>query len=674
MRTTGAHLAELTDDLRQMLETWLVEFDLSWDENRLGLWVHRLPPRGDRLRRPALIEMLKIDLERRWQRGQRVSLENYLSVLPELGAPDRLPADLVLAEFEARQQCGSPADLAEFAQRFPRQADQLRRLVRQSHGEAAERASLETTRLGDHGTDAGGCTPPNGLPVSRSPGATVPDLPTPHSSGPARGDVRLPERFGRYRILRELGRGAMGTVYLAHDSQLDRRVALKVPQFTAADGPEVRQRFLSEGRAAATIEHPNVCPVYDVGEIDGTPYLTMAYLRGRPLAQLLEGPAPLSGRQAASLVRQLTVALQAAHERGIVHRDLKPSNIMINERGEPVILDFGLARRLHQDSARLTRTGQPLGTPAYMSPEQAGGAVQVMGPGCDIFALGVILYQLLTGRLPFEGSVAEVLCQIVARQPVPPLTHRPDLDPRLEAICLKALSKKVGDRYASMGDFGAALTDYLRCEPPPAAVPVGVSSAAPTPVGRDARPRAAWLGRKRLWLLVATAGVAAVGAATAAVLVGVVFWVVNSTGTIRVELAGPPTEVEVQVDGERVENGRLNEPLRLRPGKHHMQVTGKKIQPVSSSFTVARGDNPVLKVQLIPRADAAADPAPPAPVPPRRKSDDDRKERDDDWKERKDRDDDLKDRKERDDDWKERKKRDDDLKDLKERNDDRDDD
>src|SRR5262249_33489091 len=136
------------------------------------------------------------------------------------------------------------------------------------------------------------------------------DLPTPVPGRPAYGAVPLPERLGRYRIQRQLGRGAMGTVYLAHDSQLDRQVALKVPHFAPADGPEIRQRFLREARAAATIEHPNVCPVYDVGEINGTPYLTMAYLQGQSLAHLLAGSTKLPERQAASLVRQLTGALQ----------------------------------------------------------------------------------------------------------------------------------------------------------------------------------------------------------------------------------------------------------------------------------------------------------------------------------------------------------------------------
>jgi hypothetical protein len=602
MAVSDAHLAGLSDEQRQVLETWLVEFDLSWDEGRLAYWVGRLPPGAACLRRPALIEMIKIDLERRWQRGQRVSLEGYLKALPELGPPDRLPADLLLAEYEARLHGGTPPDPAEFARRFPRQADELRQLVGQTHDDltgANPRASQETIRPTDHATDvsvrpAAPC-PPAGRPAA----AVAPGCPTPLPVRLAPGAVPLPERLGRYRILRELGRGAMGTVYLAQDAHLDRLVALKVPRFTAADSPEVRQRFLSEARAAATIEHPNVCPVYDVGEIDGAPYLTMAYLQGQPLAQLLEDAAPWPERQAASLVRQLTAPLQAAHERGIIHRDLKPSNVMINPRGEPVLLDFGLARRLRPDDVRLTQSGQPVGTPAYMSPEQVAGAVRAMGPGCDIYALGVILYQLLTGRLPFEGSMAEVLGQILTRPPEPPSRHRPDLDPRLEAVCLKALSKEVTDRYASMRDLGAALAGCLRCDPPRAAVRIDQGLALPASApGLGARPRTGWPGRKRLWLFAGSAVAAAV------VLASFALWASPSTGTIRLDLDGPRGDIErIQVDGEPVEGAGVNEPLRLRPGKHHLLVTGKNIEPVSTSFTVARGDNPALRVQLVPRAD-----------------------------------------------------------------------
>jgi serine/threonine protein kinase len=209
-----------------------------------------------------------------------------------------------------------------------------------------------------------------------------------------------------------------------------------------------------EARAAATLHHPNICPVHEVGVHDGVPYLTMDFVEGQPLADLLAGGKPVPQRQAAALVRKLALALQEAHAKGVVHRDLKPSNVMINQRKEPVIMDFGLARRDSAGEARLTKVGAILGTPAYMSPEQVCGDVNAIGPGCDVYALGVILYELLAGRLPFEGPAMAVLAQILTQPPEPPSAHRPDLDPRLEVICLKALAKQPQDRYPHHGRAG----------------------------------------------------------------------------------------------------------------------------------------------------------------------------------------------------------------------------
>ena len=185
----------------------------------------------------------------------------------------------------------------------------------------------------------------------------------------------LSETFGRYRILKPLGEGGMGTVYLARDSQLDRLVALKVPKLEEKAGPdsEALKRFFQEARAAATLNHPNICPIHDVGEIDGIPFLTMAYLEGQPLSALVERGKPMDQNQAAGIVRTLARAMEEAHGRGVVHRDLKPANVMMTARGEPVIMDFGLALRDESVESRLTKSGAILGTPAYMAPEQLQG-------------------------------------------------------------------------------------------------------------------------------------------------------------------------------------------------------------------------------------------------------------------------------------------------------------
>jgi len=271
-----------------------------------------------------------------------------------------------------------------------------------------------------------------------------------------------PEEFGRYRLLKSLGEGAMGAVYLAHDTQLDRQVALKVPQFRAEEGSTARERFSREARAAAGLIHANICPVYDVGECNGVPYLTMGYIEGQPLAELLKSGKTFTQRQSAMLVRKIALALEEAHRRGVVHRDLKPANIMINPRGEPVVMDFGLAQRLVPGDVRLTQSGLVIGTPSYMAPEQANGDLKAMGPCSDIYSLGAILYELMTGQTPFTGSIMGILVQLVTEEPAPPSQLRPGLDARLEAICLKALAKEPGQRYASMSAFAEALTDFLR--------------------------------------------------------------------------------------------------------------------------------------------------------------------------------------------------------------------
>ncbi|MBV9123279.1 MAG: serine/threonine protein kinase, partial [Planctomycetes bacterium] len=213
---------------------------------------------------------------------------------------------------------------------------------------------------------------------------------------------------------------------------------------------------------AAMLDHPNLCRVYDVGQIQGIHYLTMAYIEGQPLSEFAGSGLRLPQRGVAALVRKVALALAAAHARGVIHRDLKPSNIMINQEGQPIIMDFSLALRLNAGDTRLTRSGMKLGTPAYMSPEQVDGNVDSMGPACDIYSLGVILYELLAGQRPFQGKLDVLVDQIRTQEPSPPSGHRPGVDPRLERICLKAMAKKIKDRYASMAQMAAALHDYLR--------------------------------------------------------------------------------------------------------------------------------------------------------------------------------------------------------------------
>lgn len=282
------------------------------------------------------------------------------------------------------------------------------------------------------------------MPSSPDQPATVPDA--------------LPEVFGHYRIVKRLGKGGMGTVYLAVDTRLDRKVALKVCHL--ADNQRALARFKREAKAAAALRHPNLCPVHDFDVINGVPYFTMAYIEGPTLDRWVEQRGGISQRDAAVITRKVAVALQAAHEAGVVHRDLKPSNIAL-DKGEPVVLDFGLARQNAAVDVRVTGTGSIVGTPAYMSPEQVTGDA-AMGPSSDVYSLGVVLYELLTNQLPFDGPAAAVLGQIMVSTPKPPHELKPQLDRQLEDICLKALAKKPADRWLSMADFAKALTAWLR--------------------------------------------------------------------------------------------------------------------------------------------------------------------------------------------------------------------
>jgi serine/threonine protein kinase len=293
-------------------------------------------------------------------------------------------------------------------------------------------------------------------------GPSQPDVETPEGEGPQRaaggagGGREVPalaagECFGRYQITRILGRGAMGAVYLAYDSQLARYVALKTP--FVENNPLSIKRFYREAQAAAQLRSPHTCPTYDVGQIAGIHYLSMAFIDGQTLGRVLTDGKLKDFCDIAGVVKKIARGLQKAHERGIVHRDLKPENVMIDPDGEPIVMDFGLARRV-DDDIQITAPGRILGTPAYMSPEQVEGDPKKIGPATDIYSLGVVLYQMLTGRLPFRGSLTSVLRQICSEEPPRPSTINPAVGEGspLERICLKMMEKSPASRYASMAD------------------------------------------------------------------------------------------------------------------------------------------------------------------------------------------------------------------------------
>lgn len=277
--------------------------------------------------------------------------------------------------------------------------------------------------------------------------------------------VPLPDKVAGYEILGVLGRGGMGVVYKARQPGLKRLVALKMILAGGHASSEDLARFRSEAEAVALLQHPNIVQVYEIGEEDGRPYFSLEYVEGSSLVQKLEGKPQLP-RQAAEMIHVLAQAMAAAHARGIVHRDLKPANILVSREGVLKITDFGLAKRLEDDDGGQTRSGSILGTPDYMSPEQASGRIREVGPASDVYALGAMLYEMLAGRVPLRGaSVLDTLRQVVSKEPVAPTQLDPKVPRDLETISLKCLHKDAAKRYARVDDLAEDLRRYLAGEP-----------------------------------------------------------------------------------------------------------------------------------------------------------------------------------------------------------------
>ncbi|HVA50441.1 MAG TPA: protein kinase [Pirellulales bacterium] len=276
--------------------------------------------------------------------------------------------------------------------------------------------------------------------------------------------VRLPKAVAGYEILGVLGRGGMGVVYKARQPGLKRLVALKMILAGSHADADDLARFRSEAEAVAHLQHPNIVQVYEIGDDDGRPFFSLEFVDGKSLSNQLEGK-PQTPRQAAETIRVLAQAMAVAHARGIIHRDLKPANILVGHDGTLKITDFGLAKRL-EDEGGQTRSGAVVGTPHYMSPEQASGRIREVGPAADIYALGAMLYEMLAGRVPLRGaSVLDTLQQVVAKEPVAPSQLDPKLPRDLETICLKCLRKDPAKRYARVDDLAEDLRRFLAGEP-----------------------------------------------------------------------------------------------------------------------------------------------------------------------------------------------------------------
>ncbi len=304
-------------------------------------------------------------------------------------------------------------------------------------------------------------------------------------------ELKTPKKLGRYKIVRELGRGAMGVVYEGHDPLVGRRVAIKTARRDLLESSprtdELMERFLREARAAGALNHPNIVTIYDAGEEDGVAYIAMEFLDGTDLSKLIEKQRRFTVDETIRITATVCGALSHAHANGVIHRDIKPSNIVMLANGTLKVADFGIAR---VSDSQLTQEGSMIGTPHYMSPEQFMG--HPVDGRSDVFSVGVILYELLTGEKPFFGnSLNAVMHKVLHVEPVPPRQLNYAVADCLSRIVMKALSKSPADRYASAGDLCAALQECLKENPDPAVTKVtgdaaGAGLAETVPMGGSA--------------------------------------------------------------------------------------------------------------------------------------------------------------------------------------------
>lgn len=386
------------------------------------------------------------------------------------------------------------------------------------------------------------------------------------------GDGGLP-RLGDYELLEEIARGGMGVVYRARQLSLNRVVALKVVLHGPFSSADFVRRFRQEAQAVASLRHPNIVAIYEIGEQNGSHFLSLEFVEGRSFAELAKGQ-PLPARRAAGYLKTIAEAVQHAHQRGVLHRDLKPSNILLDVFDQPRVTDFGLAKLVNQD-ADLTVTGQVLGSPNYMPPEQASGKPSASAPTSDVYSLGAILYELLTGRPPFQGeTLSSILAQVQSADPVPPRRLNPGTPPDLQTICLKCLQKEPARRYATAQALAEDLGRFLENKP---------ILARPVPLLERA-----WFWRRRHPLLAAmSAGLAA------AVVLGVAGiawqWRVaefHAQGEWRQRLMAEQVAAEtrlnlyaadVAVASQAIQNGdygrarRTLEALRPKPGEKDLR-------------------------------------------------------------------------------------------------------
>ncbi len=409
----------------------------SWSRSDLGAWLAGREGLSD----AEAVDEACSHLIAHWERRRHVPVEAYLGLHPAL-APDTEGAyELIYTEFTLRRERGEDPGVEEYAHRFPGFATRLRRQA--ALDEAIDRATADT--------------------LGRGPIGLGPRDDDPGFEDPAPGQADWPS-LDRFEIVEELGRGSMGVVYKAREIGLGRLVALKMMLAGQSSSGEALPRFLAEARTIARLVHPNIVQIHSIGEHEGRPFLELEYLSGGSLASRLDGK-PWPPERAAELVSAVAKGIEQAHSLGVIHRDLKPANILLARDDTPRVADFGVAKLLDRE-AHFTQTHTLVGSPSYMAPEQADWDVQTVGPTADVYALGAVLYELLTGRPPFRGTnVLNTLEQVRTAEPVPPGRLVKGLPRDLETIALKCLEKSPSRRYPTAQSLCDDLGRFLRREP-----------------------------------------------------------------------------------------------------------------------------------------------------------------------------------------------------------------